>query len=168
MNKLLIIILSICFTKISLCQQIDSTNIANNDSLPSDSIIQLILQTGSYYLNTPYRYSGTNENGLDCSGFICAAYIGANITLPHSSTEISKKGSYVSADNLQVGDLIFFKGRSSNSIGHVAMVSKIKDGLIYIMHATNSRGVIEEILQYSKYFNDRWLFNKRILDVSSK
>lgn len=165
MNKVLFALISILFCKIAFGQQIDSTVLQNNTNIMlNDSIIQLVLETGSNYINTPYKYAGTSKNGMDCSGFVCTAYKGADIALPHSSGEIAKQGVYVTADNLQPGDLIFFKGRSSGSIGHVAMVSKIVDDLIYIIHATTSRGVMEEVLQHSDYFNKRWLFNKRIVE----
>ncbi|MCB9227172.1 MAG: C40 family peptidase [Chitinophagales bacterium] len=169
MNKVLIVILCFSFFGVANSQQLDSIDYQHtNASILPDSTVKLILQTGNTYMNTPYKYAGTNKNGMDCSGFVCTAYKSANISLPHSSSEISKKGIYVTADNLQAGDLIFFKGRSNSTINHVAMVSKIKDGLIYIIHATTSKGVIEEVLQQSKYFNDRWLFNKRIVDFRSE
>lgn len=126
------------------------------------SKIDQIINTALGYKGVRYSMGGMSYNGMDCSGLVCTAFKNANISLPHSSGSIASLGKYVEADYLQKGDLIFFQGRTSSSVGHVAIVSKIVDGLIYIVHSTTSRGVIEEILQNNAYFMNRWLFNKRI------
>lgn len=142
------------------------TVMVTNESLTSSysSKIDTVLFTAKKFNGVKYKYAGADYNGMDCSGFVCTAFQSAQIDLPRSSSAISKKGEYIEADHLQTGDLIFFKGRSSTSVGHVAIVSKIKDGAIYIMHSTSSRGVIEEKLEDNSYFLKRWLFNKRIIN----
>ena len=109
-----------------------------------------------------YAYGGMDHNGMDCSGLVCTAFERVNHRLPHSSKQLAKMGVEVEADYLEKGDLIFFSGRTNKSISHVAIVSKIEDGLIHIVHATSSRGVMEEVLQNNSYFMQRWLFNRRI------
>lgn len=142
----------------------DTVFVINNSTIiKSPSKIKTILETAKQYHGVKYKYAGSDYNGMDCSGFICTAFQSADIHLPRSSSAIALEGEYVEADYLQTGDLIFFKGRSASSIGHVAMVSKIEDGSIYIVHATTSRGVIEEKLENNTYFLNRWLFNKRIV-----
>lgn len=139
----------------------DSATFVHEDSLKFsklDSVIDMAMN----YQGVRYRYGGMNFEGMDCSGLVCAAYEHVNIRLPHSSTTLSKMGEAIEADRLEKGDLIFFKGRNSSSVGHVAIVTRIVDGLIYIVHATSSRGVIEEVLQDNSYFMKRWLFNRRI------
>jgi cell wall-associated NlpC family hydrolase len=126
------------------------------------SMADSIVKTAFQYEGVSYRYGGMSFAGMDCSGFICKVFSEFNIIVPHSSYALSKLGDYIGADFLEKGDLIFFKGSSANSVGHVAMVSKIVDGLIYIIHASTSRGVIEEVLQHSDYFMNRWLFNRRL------
>lgn len=121
-----------------------------------------LVKAAFIYEGVNYRYGGMGTEGMDCSGLICRVFSDLNVKVPHSSTSLSKIGKYIDADLLQRGDLLFFKGRSENSVGHVAMVSKVENGLIYMIHSSTSRGVIEEILQQSDYFMDRWLFNKRI------
>jgi cell wall-associated NlpC family hydrolase len=126
------------------------------------SKIDEIINTALGYKGVKYSMGGMGYSGMDCSGLVCTAFKNVDINLPHSSGSIADLGKYVEADYLQKGDLIFFQGRTSSSVGHVAIVSKIVDGLIYIVHATTSKGVIEEILQNNTYFMSRWLFNKRI------
>ena len=124
-----------------------------------DSVINRALQ----FEGVNYRYGGMSENGVDCSGLVCIAYDHINIPLAHSSSIMDAMGMEVEADDLQIGDLIFFKGRTNNTVSHVAIVSKIVDGFIHIAHSTIRRGVIEEILQNNSYFMKRWLFNRRII-----
>lgn len=151
------------------CFSQDSIYISNLDTTFFYSAIQLtkqdsIVDKALEYNGVRYAYGGMGRNGMDCSGLICLAFKNVNIEVPHGSSSLAQMGESIEADNLAKGDLIFFQGRSSNSIGHVAIVSKIVDGLIYIVHATSSRGVMEEILQYNDYFMKRWLFNKRLID----
>lgn len=124
---------------------------------------QVVLKAKEFF-GVPYRYGGTSHNGMDCSGLVSTSYEKIGIILPRTSYAIAQEGEYVEADSLQTGDLIFFKGRSSSSIGHVAIVSKIVEGAIFIVHATTSRGVIEEKLENNSYFMKRWLYNKRIIN----
>lgn len=126
--------------------------------------VDSVLETAMKFNGVRYKYAGADYNGMDCSGLVCTAFQSANVKLPRSSSAIAQYGEYVEADSLQSGDLMFFKGRSSSSIGHVAIVSKIKDGSIYILHATTSKGVIEEKLENNAYFLNRWLFNKRVIN----
>ncbi|MFT4968382.1 MAG: cell wall-associated NlpC family hydrolase [Chitinophagales bacterium] len=141
---------------------IDSIIVLDEDTVyigKFDSVINMALQ----FEGVNYRYGGMSENGVDCSGLVCIAYGHINIPLAHSSSIMATMGMEVEADDLQIGDLIFFKGRTNNTVSHVAIVSKIVDGFIHIVHSTTSSGVIEEILQNNSYFMKRWLFNRRII-----
>jgi len=138
---------------------------SNFSALNYDKMKQVVEKAKQFY-GVRYRYGGGDKNGMDCSGLICTAYNSIDVNLPRSSSAIAQQGEYIEVDYLQVGDLMFFQGSTSNSIGHVAMVSKIENGSIYIVHATTSRGVIEEKLENNSYFMKRWLYNKRIITSS--
>lgn len=121
-----------------------------------------IVNVAKEYDGVRYKYGGMDSDGMDCSGLVCRAFASVNHSLPHSSKQLAELGVEIEADFLEKGDLIFFGGRGNKSINHVAIVSKVENGLIHIIHATSSRGVMEEILQENKYFMDRWLFNRRV------
>ena len=68
-------------------------------------------------------------------------------------------GKKVSKSDLQLGDLVFFKGRSSSSIGHVG----IYIGGNQFIHAANSRkGVIITSLSES-YYAARYVTATRVV-----
>ena len=59
---------------------------------------------------TRHRLGGTGRNGIDCSGFVRAVYKNAfNIELPRTSEAQVREGKQVKRNDLQAGDLVFFK-----------------------------------------------------------
>lgn len=114
-----------------------------------------------------YKYAGkTPKTGFDCSGFVAYVFEKVDVALSGSSTDQSKKGKKVSLKELKKGDLMFFKGRNTNSkkVGHVAIVVENKSGKIKITHATSSKGVMTQTYNDSPYWTSRFLFGRRILN----
>jgi len=157
MNVLKIISLAFFFSfaKAQDTISINST-IINYDSL------SMMLDYGCQQIGARYQIGAMGNDRFDCSGLVNYVASKYGYMLPRSSSDMSKIGVYVEADSLRTGDLIFFQGRNFGSVGHVAIVSDVRNGEIYILHATTQRGVIEEVLQKNKYFMSRWLFNKRV------
>ena len=76
---------------------------------------------------------------------------------------MAKKGRKISLKNAKKGDLVFFKiSRRSNKINHVGLVTSIKNGVIYFIHATTSRGVIVSSLS-EKYWKKNFVKSTTIL-----
>jgi lipoprotein Spr len=73
------------------------------------------------WVGTPYRFGGGSKKGIDCSGFTKALYSQVfNLDIKRNSRDIFSMVSPVKKDDLQEGDLVFFKIRS-RSISHVGI-----------------------------------------------
>ena len=70
------------------------------------------------YVNVlPYVWGGTSlTTGADCSGFVQQVYRKSGINIPRTTYEQFAQGTPVSREDLQPGDLVFFK-----NAGHVGM-----------------------------------------------
>jgi cell wall-associated NlpC family hydrolase len=67
-------------------------------------------------LGKPYVYATAGPDTFDCSGLVVYAYQAVGVSLPHSSYALWNVGVYVSRDQLEPGDLVFFDG-----LGHVGI-----------------------------------------------
>jgi cell wall-associated NlpC family hydrolase len=106
-----------------------------------------VIDAARKYLGTPYKYSGTDKHGIDCSGLMCRSFGEIGITLPHQSEEQSRLGKPVKINELQPGDLVFIgASKGSNKITHVGLVVSVGNGKVIFIHASTKKGVIEENL----------------------
>src|SRR5699024_5879919 len=99
---------------------------------------------------TSYVWGGNGPKGYDCSGFTVAAFAQAGKSLPRvSSAQYAAAKQYVSLDNLQPGDLVFWSNNGQCSgVYHVAIY--IGNG--QITHARNpSTGITMTDLHYSPW-----------------
>ena len=67
-------------------------------------------------LGKPYRYGALGPSTFDCSGLTKFAYGAVGISLPHSAAAQYQSGRRVNRNQLQPGDLIFWRG-----LGHVGL-----------------------------------------------
>ncbi|MBR2666879.1 MAG: SH3 domain-containing protein [Oscillospiraceae bacterium] len=105
------------------------------------SAAQQVVAIAKSYLGTPYVYGGMSPSGFDCSGFTAYVYkqIGVNLIHGASSQMTASNGYSVSRDQLQPGDLVFFRAAgSSYPATHVGIY--IGDNCF--IHASSSGGRI--------------------------
>lgn len=117
------------------------------------------------FIGIPYHYGSVGTTSFDCSGFTSYIFKQFGLELPRSSRDQSLLGFKVKSDQARKGDLIFFKGRSTKSsfVGHVGIVvSEIGDKLTFI-HASVHKGITIDNIDL-KYYKDRFLYVKRILE----
>ena len=78
-----------------------------------------LTEIAKLYIGTPYVYGGSSPDGFDCSGFVKYVYSKIGVDLPRTSNGQAKIGTYVTAEQLQPGDIVCF-GYGSY-IGHVGI-----------------------------------------------
>lgn len=120
--------------------------------LDIDSCAYLPLYKSFYeWLGVPYRYAGLTKKGIDCSGLIKSVFREVyHLELKGSANNIYLECIPVRQENLQEGDLVFFKINKSR-VSHVGIY--LQDG--FFVHASVSRGVMINNLTekyYKKYF----------------
>ena len=92
------------------------------------------------YLGSRYVYGGSSPSGFDCSGFTMYIYKQFGVSLPHSATAQSSKGTKVEKKNLQPGDIVFFTNyKTGKGIGHCGIYI---GGGQFIHASTEKTGVI--------------------------
>ena len=136
---------------------------SNISSLSADqaTLTEKMLVEVIRFLNTPYKYGGNSDRGIDCSAFSQRVFNAAfNIKLLRSAREQYTQGETINSTNsLKFGDLVFFNTRRAVRPGHVGIY--LGDG--YFVHASSKRGVIVSSMSEG-YYNQRYMGARRHLD----
>lgn len=128
-----------------------------NPDVPLGFREEILLQVIKF-LDTPYKYGGNTENGIDCSGFTRQIFLNAlNIELPRSAREQYNIGFEVEKEDLSFGDLVFFNTQRRSFPGHVG----IYIGDDQFIHASRTLGVTISSLEEA-YYKKRYVGAKRI------
>ncbi len=135
----------------------------NTATLPDDAsqanVDQRLRLAVERWHGTPYRLGGTQQNGIDCSGFTQALFDEVfGLRLPRTTLDQVKEGEPVERSELVEGDLVFFqlpqKGR------HVGVYLSRGE----FAHASTSEGVTVTPLA-APYWRDRYWTARRLLDL---
>ncbi len=109
------------------------------------------------FLGTPYRYGGTTPAGFDCSGFTQYVFSHFGIHLGRTTYDQVNNGTYVSKENLQIGDLVLF--RQSGSVDHVGIYCG--DG--NFIHSTKPGDVLKIDTLNSGYYSRYYHSGRRVI-----
>jgi peptidoglycan DL-endopeptidase CwlO len=121
------------------------------DASKSAQVVAIAMQ----YLGIPYRWGAASpSDGFDCSGLTMYVFAQVGVTLPHYAAAQYGLGVPVSQDDLQPGDLVFFRG-----LGHMGMY--IGGG--NFIHAPHTGDVVKISSLSESYYVATWVGARRVL-----
>lgn len=89
------------------------------------------------WLGVPYKYGGTDRDGIDCSAFVGVVYRQVyKINLHRTSNDMLRDVELIGRSQIQEGDILFFTN-SKGKVSHVGVY--LKDDLF--AHSSTSNGV---------------------------
>lgn len=165
---ILLLFCAVSFSAWAAVQKGDEPDsVANTDSFDfvECTVVDSVLDYADDFLGIKYRGGGKTPKGFDCSGYVRYVFNKFGYSTPPSSSAIKTVGREVKKDSAQAGDVIYFTGRNAKSKrpGHVGIITEIKDGVIYFIHASVSYGI-----SYShtatNYYSRRYLGIRRVLE----
>ena len=95
-------------------EQVQKTSQPQNTSSASSNEVIAYAKT---FLGTPYQWAANGPNTFDCSGFTKYVYAHFGISMGRTTYVQITQGQYVSRDNLQPGDLVFFGTGTPHHVG---------------------------------------------------
>ena len=144
--------------KEKLCSQ--QPEIQDEEAL---GLSEKIVLAAKRMLNIPYRFGGNSLLGIDCSAYVRKVYSMIGIELPRSAREQFKEGTPIDADNLSIGDLVFFRTYASYP-SHVGIYL----GNNLFIHASSKKKKVTIDSLKTPFYIKRYIGAKRLLDVSAK
>lgn len=123
-----------------------------------------IVEYAKQFKGVRYKFGGATKSGMDCSGLVFESFRSHNIILPRISRDMAKNGEKINLQQVEIGDLVFFKtGSRRNEINHVGLVvSAGINGNIEFIHSSTSAGVIVSSIAEA-YWDKSFVEARRIL-----
>jgi LysM repeat protein len=119
----------------------------------------LLVKVVKTFLGVPYKLGGSTLKGIDCSAFVRKIYEIFSIELPRTTREQFAIGKKVEKEQLEEGDLVFFRERGNRA--HVG----IYVGENQFVHASSySREVKMDYLN-TPYYSNRFLRGIRVKEL---
>lgn len=117
---------------------------------------KLLVKVATGFLGAPYKLGGATVQGIDCSAYVRKMYQFFDITLPRTAREQSRVGMTVGKDELEEGDLVFFRTR--RPVGHVG----IYVGNSEFVHSSSGERFVRIDSLDKPYFQKRFVRAVRI------
>jgi peptidoglycan endopeptidase LytE len=119
----------------------------------------LLVRVVKTFLGVPYKLGGSTLRGIDCSAFVKKIYEIFNIELPRTTREQFSIGKKVGMDQLEEGDLVFFRRRGNSS--HVG----IYIGDNQFVHASSYNREVKIDHLDAPYYGKRFLRGVRVKEL---
>jgi len=119
----------------------------------------LLVRVVKTFLGVPYKLGGSTLRGIDCSALVKKIYEIFNIQLPRTTREQFSVGKKVEKEQLEEGDLVFFRRRGNSS--HVG----IYIGDNQFIHASSSNREVKIDYLDAPYYSKRFLRGVRVKEL---
>jgi cell wall-associated NlpC family hydrolase len=119
----------------------------------------LLVRVVKTFLGVPYKLGGSTLKGIDCSAFVKKIYEVFNIELPRTTREQFSIGKKVQKNQLEEGDLVFFRERGNRA--HVG----IYVGENQFVHASSYSKEVKIDYLDTPYYSKRFLRGVRIKEL---
>jgi cell wall-associated NlpC family hydrolase len=114
------------------------------------------------WIGVRYRFGGQDEKkGFDCAGLVRRVF-STIVDLPRTAAAQFRQGCEVPRNELQPGDLVFFRNTYKPGISHVGIY--VGDGE-FVHAASRRRSVVVDRLDQA-YYSTRFAGGRRILPVA--
>lgn len=80
---------------------------------PSTAITDRVINLARTMLNVPYRFGGSTLRGIDCSAYVQRVFGLMDVRIPRTAREQYSVGARIDRDDIQIGDLVFFRTYAS-------------------------------------------------------
>lgn len=127
-----------------------------------------LIATAESYIGVPYQWGGDSPaTGFDCSGFTEYVFAKYGITLPRESHDQAQVGTFIPANQLQPGDLVFFSDTYTNSYANGVTHVGIYIGNGNMIESSSTHNNIGVIIVHnfwaSPYYNAHYWGSRRVL-----
>jgi len=129
---------------------------------PTNNISTSIERTAKSLLGTDYQYGANGPYQYDCSSFTKYVFSKQGINLPRVSREQAKQGQFITANQLQKGDLIFFDSKKSNQVSHVGIYL----GGGNFIHASSAKDKVTISNLSSNYYSKHFKWGRRVTNLN--
>ena len=123
-----------------------------------NTVGERIVSVAKSCLGVRYVWGGESMSGFDCSGLVYYTLKTLGYSPYRTASSQYKMGTYVSKDNLQPGDLVFFAGTYKSGISHVGIY--VGDG--QFIHAPGSGDVVSYDDLTSGYYANHYYGARRM------
>lgn len=137
---------------------LNSDNLGSSGSTGTTANGQAIVNKAKQYLGVPYVYGGASPSGFDCSGLVYYVLKSLGYSPYRTPADQYRQGTYVSKENLQPGDIVFFANTYASGISHVGIYA----GNGQFIHAPNSRSVVSYADLTSGYWANHYYGARRM------
>jgi gamma-D-glutamyl-L-lysine dipeptidyl-peptidase len=115
------------------------------------------------FFGSSYKWGGITAGGMDCSGFVYTVFRINGIYLKRDSYLQAEEGLNISSDDLNPGDLVFFKSNKGKRISHVGIYVGNGD----FIHSSRSKKGVDISSLSDDFYRKRFVTARRILNVDN-